>query len=79
MEEKRKDLRATKQREVITRIVSDLSTSHPSFYYLPTTDVAHEIVSYIADRKNLNQADYELVKELSPRDIQIILSYHADD
>lgn len=79
MEEKRKDLKATKQREVIAKIVADLSASHPSFYYMPTTDIAHEVAQYIGAKNNLKQAEHETVKDLSPRDIQIILSYHADD
>jgi hypothetical protein len=79
MEEKRKDLKATKQREIVARIVAQLNDSHPNFYYLPTTDIAHEISLYIQGKGNLKHDDVELVKDLSARDIQIMLSFHDDD
>ena len=77
MEEKRKDLKSTHQKEVIREIVEELNNTHPNFYYLPTTEVAIEIKKYIHENGQLNHQKHELVKDLSRRDIQILLSLHG--
>jgi len=76
MQEKRKDLKNVKQKVIITNIVSALSETHPSFYYLSTIEIAAEIKRYIQDSGELSLTDYELVKSLDRRDIQILLSLH---
>lgn len=76
MEEKRKDLKNSKQRDIIQTIMSELSKSHPSFYYMPTTDVAAEIHSYISHPSNLSFDDKAEMAGLTRRDIQLILSHH---
>lgn len=92
MEEKRKDLKSTHQKEVIQEIVEDLNKTHPNFYYLSTVEVAIEIEKYINERAGpasggrptggrptgkLSHDKHELVKTLSRRDIQILLSLHG--
>lgn len=76
MEEKRKDLKNTLQKEVINEVVQILNDSHPSFYYLSTIEVAAEIKGYIHQAGNLSHEKFGLVKDLSRRDIQILLSLH---
>ena len=76
MEEKRKDLKSSKQKELIDRLVVELSQADPSFYYLSASDVANEIRATIKDRKNLSQEELLLLEPLSRRDIQLILSFH---
>lgn len=76
VEEKRKDLKNSKQKVLITEIVGILSKAHPSFYYLSTVEIATEVKNYIQDSGKLSQSDYELVKSLGRRDIQILLSLH---
>ena len=79
MEEKRRDLKSLKQKEVISRIVAELNEQHPNFYYLSTSDVAFEVAAYIKEGGHLNKPDRDLVEHLEPRDIQIILSFHDDE
>ena len=76
MEEKRKDLKNTHQKEIITGIVTALNESNPSFYYLSTIEIAAEIKKHIHQTGNLNHDNFQMVKDLSRRDIQILLSLH---
>jgi len=76
MEEKRRDLKSTQQKELLRQIMADLSKRHPSFYYLSTIEVAAEIKNYIDQNKGISRDDYLLLKGLTRRDIQIILSLH---
>jgi len=76
MEEKRRDLKSTQQKELLRQIMADLSKCHPSFYYLSTIEVAAEIKNYIDQNKGISRDDYLLLKGLTRRDIQIILSLH---
>ncbi len=78
MEDKRSDLKSTHQKEVIQEIIEDLNKSHPNFYYRSTTEVAAEIKKYIHEGGHLNHTQHELVKDLSRRDIQILLSLHGE-
>lgn len=76
MEEKRKDLKSTKQKELLMRIMGDLSKSHPSFYYLSTIEVAAEIKDFIEQNKGISRDDFLMLNSLTHRDIQILLSLH---
>lgn len=76
MEEKRKDLRSTRQKEIIDKVIAQLHKLHPSFYYLSTIEVAAEIKKYTHEPNNLSLEELELVDNLSRRDIQILLSMH---
>jgi hypothetical protein len=76
MEEKRKDLNSTKSKAAIADIVAELNTSHPSFYYLSTIEIAAEVKKYIHHPGNLDQQKFELLRDLSRRDIQMFLSLH---
>lgn len=78
MEEKRKDLKSTHQKEVIQEIVEELNKSNPEFYYRSTSEVAAEIKKYIHESHRLNHIQHELLKDLSRRDIQILLSLHGE-
>lgn len=76
MEEKRKDLKDSRQRELLDDLMQKLSMEHPSYYYLSTVDIAHELYERIKERKGLSQEDYQLLAGLSREDIQILLSIH---
>ena len=77
MEEKRKDLEAERQKRVIARIVEELSASSPDFYYQSTSVIAAQIETYVSQGGGgLNQDDRALLKGLSKRDIEIVLSLH---
>jgi hypothetical protein len=78
MEEKRKDLTASKQKQLINTIVARLSELHPSFYYSATSEIAYEIELYIGNGDGLSHDETEILKGLSRNDIQLILSLHSD-
>ena len=76
MQDKHKDLKSTQQRKIIFDLLDELNKSSPHLYYLSTTEIATQINAYIALPGNLDREQYLLVKDLSRRDIQIILSLH---
>ncbi len=76
MEEHRKDLKDSKQRKVLDQLMQELVNEHPSFYYLSTTEVAAKLHERIEDATGISHDDLELVKDLSQKDIQMLLSIH---
>ena len=74
MEEKRKDLKNSKQKQIVQGLVAQLNESHPSFYYHSTIEIAAEIKKHIHAGEHLSHDDFQQVKDLSRRDIQILLS-----
>jgi hypothetical protein len=76
VEEKHKDLNNTKQKAMIKKIMATLSNDHPSFYYLSTSEVAHEIKNHIDTAGKLSKDEFDLLKNLDHRDIQMLLSLH---
>jgi len=76
VEDKRKDLKNTHQKEIVEGIITALNESNPSFYYLSTIEIAAEVKKHIHQKGNLLHEDFELVKDLTRRDIQILLSLH---
>ncbi|MEM9173097.1 MAG: hypothetical protein AAGA84_10370 [Pseudomonadota bacterium] len=76
MEEKRRDLKITQRRRLLERMVADLANSNPNLYYMPTIDVATLLEEHIRKGDALSQEEHELLKPLSRRDIQILLSIH---
>ena len=78
MEEKRKDLIASKQKELVSNIVTKLSELHPSFYYSSTSEIAYEVERYIKNGEGLNREEMDSLQGLSRNDIQMILSLHSN-
>lgn len=76
MEEKRVDLETEKQKRLLLRIVKTLSQTDPDLYYRPTSEVARAIKDYVKAARDLTQEDRALLKPLSPREMEILLSYH---
>lgn len=76
MEEKRKDLTVSKQRQILNEIISQLNQSNPSFYYLSTSEIAYEIEQYIQNGENLNRDEIDILDGLDRSKIQMILSLH---
>jgi len=76
MEEKRKNLVEMRQKRILSEVIESLNQSHPSFYYLSTIEVAAQIKKYMHQPGNLSQDDYELVKRLDRKGIQMLLSFH---
>lgn len=76
MEEKRKDLINTKQKELLTKLLTKLQSEHPNFYYLSTSEIAYEILNYSKETGKLSHDEQSLMAALSLRDVQILLSLH---
>ncbi|MEM6896655.1 MAG: hypothetical protein AAF576_04710 [Pseudomonadota bacterium] len=76
LEDKRKDLDAEKKKKLLQRLLSDLSAEDPNVYYMATADVAAIIKKTIETGGRLSADDRTLLKGLSQRDIEVILSLH---
>ncbi|MEM6415997.1 MAG: hypothetical protein AAF720_15225 [Pseudomonadota bacterium] len=74
MEEKREDLEAEKQKELLQKLVAELSRSHLDFYYKSTIEVAYLLKDYIKKGAKLTQDERALLAPLSQHDIQLRLS-----
>jgi hypothetical protein len=77
VEEKRKDLISSKQKELINLLLAKLHSENPSFYYLSATEVAHEILRYIEEPGVVTKEEMLLLQSLSQRDVQLILGLHS--
>lgn len=66
-----------RQREVVRKIIKDLTQEHMDMYYNSTSDTANEIYKYIQNGEKLNQEEKELVGGLSARDISLLLSLNT--
>lgn len=76
LEDKRVDLEAEKQRQLIQRLVQELSRSHVDFYYRSTSEIAMLIANYAKSDAKLTQEDVALLEGLSRREIEFLLSTH---
>ena len=76
MEEKRKDLKISKQRKLIQDLLPRLAKEDPNLYYLSTSEIAIKLVEFIEQARSVRQEEKALLKGLSHQDIQMILSLH---
>lgn len=68
-------LDADRQREIIEDFMHKVMQESPDCYYSPTADIARLIHTKIQEElKTILLTDQKLVKALTVRDIQIILS-----
>ncbi|MEM7663154.1 MAG: hypothetical protein AAF292_12980 [Pseudomonadota bacterium] len=74
MDEKRKDLDSERQKKLLLGLVSDLSASHPEFYYQSTIEIASLLKDHIDSNAKLSVEDKALLAPLSRHDIQLRLS-----
>ncbi|MEO0424908.1 MAG: hypothetical protein AAF184_21410 [Pseudomonadota bacterium] len=78
MEEKRADLKSVQQRRLLEDMVARLADEHPSFYYLPTVEIAAKLEQRIRAGEGMSVTDREVLRGLSTRDIQILLAVRGD-
>lgn len=78
MEEKRRDLIVTKQRQLLNQIVAKLNQTNPSFYYSSTSEIAYEIEQFVEKGEGLSRDEIDVLEGLSRGDIQMILSLHNE-
>ena len=64
------------KKKLIQELVSELMLKDESLYYAPTTDVCRLIYDRIQNG-SLNKEQKDLLEKLSPKDIQIFLSYSS--
>ncbi|MEM1380407.1 MAG: hypothetical protein AAGH41_07275 [Pseudomonadota bacterium] len=76
MEEKRQDLAVEKQKKLLERLLSEVSSDHLDLYYRPTTEIAHILHQHIRGDAKLTVDERSLIEHLSQRDIQLRLSLH---
>ena len=74
LQENRKDLDGERQKVLLNRLVAQLSGSDKDLYYRSASDVARLLERYIASEATLSVEDRALLKRLSHRDIQLLLS-----
>ncbi|MEM9387241.1 MAG: hypothetical protein AAGA68_19425 [Pseudomonadota bacterium] len=74
MEDKRQDLKSEKQRRFLEDMVARMAEEHPSFYYLPTVEIAAKLEQRIRAGDSMSVTEQELMRGLSTRDIQILLA-----
>lgn len=76
LQDKRVDLDAEKQKKLILGMVQELTRESPDLYYQPTSVIARQIRDNISSSKALALDDRELLRKLSQRDIEVMLSLH---
>ena len=76
LQDKRADLDGEKQKALLMRLISALSAERPDLYYQPTAEVARQVLDYARDQADLGQEDRALLKRLSNRDVEVLLSLH---
>ncbi|WP_171102003.1 MULTISPECIES: hypothetical protein [unclassified Ruegeria] len=74
LEDKRKDLVSERQKQLLDRMVVELSRSHGDLYYHSTSQIALLLEQHIQAGTGLLAAEKDLLKDLSRRDIEIMLS-----
>ncbi|MEM9344235.1 MAG: hypothetical protein AAGA87_14425 [Pseudomonadota bacterium] len=75
LKDKRNELDGEKQRKLLRGLLEDLSASRPDLYYQSTSEIAQQIHAHI-QTEQFNAEDGPLLKRLSERDIEVLLSLH---
>lgn len=76
LQEKKSETIAEKQKVILMRLISELTQQSPDLYYQSTNQIARIIDGYIKQGHNMNADEIELMKKLSSRDIEVMLSLH---
>ena len=76
LQEKKIDTDAEKQKAILLRLIGDLSHQSPDLYYQPTNQIARMLEEQIRQGVQMNADEIELMKRLSNRDIEILISLH---
>lgn len=69
-----KELLHLKRKELIDKLVLELSKEDDQFYYYPTVEVAALIIE-MRDKGKLPVKDREIIEGLDLQDIQVLLSH----
>lgn len=69
-----KELLHLKRKQLIDRLVLQLSKEDDQFYYYPTVEVAALIID-LRDQGRIPLQEQEIIKDLDLQDIQVLLSH----
>lgn len=69
-------LDAILKKKILDQVLNVLREEDQELYYTDTSSISHIIKDYIEDN-NLLREEFELVKDLSPNDILILISYNS--
>lgn len=70
-------LKVDQQKEIINKLVNELSNESPDLYYTDSSTISSLIYEKIHGSNNLTKTSLELVEDLSADDILILLSYKS--
>ncbi|WP_201536319.1 hypothetical protein [Psychrobacter ciconiae] len=71
------DSNTAKKRQIINRFLAKLTKDDPQMYYAPTAEVARALFVMIKEHHNRLPVDEQLlVKNLTSRDIEMMLGFH---
>ncbi|MEM1162558.1 MAG: hypothetical protein AAGJ28_16620 [Pseudomonadota bacterium] len=76
LQDKRTDLDAERQKKLLQRLLSEVSSQNPDLYYQSTSQIARQIADHITSGAVLHGDDRALMERLSQRDIEVLLSLH---
>ncbi|MEM6710699.1 MAG: hypothetical protein AAF590_00260 [Pseudomonadota bacterium] len=76
LKDKRKDLDGEKQKQLLKRLVEEMSQMDSDIYYRPTSYIASQIKACVEAGDRLSLEEQALLKSLSQRDIEVLLSLH---
>ena len=77
MDIKKEELPIDIKKKIIAKVVSHLASKDESLYYEPTINICQDIYNCIQKGSYLSSKEKELTIDLSPEDIQILLSYSS--
>ncbi|MAX66900.1 MAG: hypothetical protein QF441_07970 [Bacteriovoracaceae bacterium] len=73
------DLKVNQQKKIINNLVEKLAQESTELYYTDSMTICNLVVEKIqAPKNNLTKTEYDLVKNLTRNDIQILLSYNSN-
>lgn len=68
-------LLAIERKKLIKKLLDELMKSMDTLYYVSTAEIAAAIFDLIQQKTSINHQEYEQLKGLSSRDIEVILSF----
>ncbi|MEM9550864.1 MAG: hypothetical protein AAGA05_06800 [Pseudomonadota bacterium] len=74
LQDKHAELLAEKRKNLLERLIVEVSRSGFDLYYAPTSQVARYLLDYARNTAKLNADELALLEGLDLRDVEVILS-----
>ena len=71
------DLIVEKRKKIIGKIVTYLASTDPNLYYTDSSTIATMVLQNI-DNSSLKAAEKELIKDLTSKDVLVLMSYNSN-